>query len=103
MLSIKSIALVLLTGLAALVATSDRAGAVPAGHSCGGFVGYVCNKGLWCEPPAGVCTPLFGTCVQVRPICPRIYRPVCGCDGKTYSNDCVRRARRVAKSHDGAC
>jgi len=39
----------------------------------------------------GACpTPRIGRCIQR---CPRIYRPVCGSDGKTYSNICVMRVQ----------
>jgi hypothetical protein len=104
----KSVALALTFLLGVFILLENQAHAVAVGQPCGAATGAVCDKGLWCEPPTGKCGATTGVCVAVPRFClarkkSKSFRPVCGCNSKTYSSDCFRRADKVAKSRDGKC
>ncbi len=44
-----------------------------------------------------------GRCVVQTQICTREYRPVCGCDGKTYSTECIANSNGVSAAYQGVC
>ena len=73
--------------------------------SCGGIIGLPCDEGQLCEFEADTCNIAdnMGQCVDVPQACPDVWLPVCGCDGKTYGNDCERQAAAAQLAHDGAC
>jgi hypothetical protein len=45
----------------------------------------------------------FGVCTKIPTVCPSLWAPVCGCDGKTYGNDCARQVASMSKAADGEC
>ena len=88
-----------------LVPTAASAAGAGPGQTCGGFAGIKCNRGLFCQKPPGTCffADMSGTCERVPRFCPHVVMPVCGCDNKTYNNDCERQRAGVSKNHDGKC
>ena len=95
--------LVSLAALALLIAAPSGANAV--GQTCGGIFPLPCGPGEFCQFKVGVCGKgdQQGTCARIPQVCTRIFKPVCGCDGKTYGNDCERQAAEVSKLHNGKC
>lgn len=81
------------------------------GASCGGFTvsgSPGCNEGLFCNYTAEAqcgAADQPGVCLAIADfaICPKVIKPVCGCDGNTYTNGCIARGQGVSVAKAGAC
>jgi hypothetical protein len=75
------------------------------GQMCGGIAGIQCAEGLACKFPTNQCqvADLAGKCVKVAATCPKKGPKVCGCDDKTYANQCELLKAGVHEKHKGAC
>ena len=61
-----------------------------------------CGAGKFCAAATGQCSGQ-GQCAVRPQVCPAIYGPICGCDGKDYGNECEANSAGVVMSKGGSC
>jgi hypothetical protein len=86
--------------------------AAKEGEMCDGIAAIQCDKGMFCEHPAGECgigADRSGKCEKKPGACTeegpdkKQFAPVCACGGKNFPSDCERKAAGAQKDHDGPC
>jgi Kazal-type serine protease inhibitor domain len=95
--------------VAALDAPEWLAGIDQADAAAPAGAGSACSTNPQCKDRKQYCAKAAGDCkgkgeCKARPdVCTEIFKPVCGCNGKTFSNECFAAAAGVNVKSEGAC
>lgn len=81
------------------VTVAGKGECAPAPQDCTVGGDNTCGKGKFC---AGPCAGK-GQCAMQPEMCIMLYKPVCGCDGKTYGNSCSAASSGMNVAADGEC
>jgi hypothetical protein len=79
-------------------AETERGDAMPA-DAC--KTAEDCGDGYYCDRRQRL--DAYGTCLARPTVCPKDQRPVCGSDGISYYNDCLRKQRGVSFAQPEEC
>lgn len=79
----------------------------PGDRVCGGMMGGTCGvQGEFCyrtvEAQCGAADQT-GVCRPRPQFCTQDYAPVCGCNGRTFSNECAANASGISAAYRGPC
>lgn len=83
-----------------LVLGAGLAAGVGAEAAC--VVDADCGEARMCVRPVGRCGGA-GACDDRLALCPNVFAPACGCDGRSYVNECAARHDGGGTVHAGAC
>ena len=61
-----------------------------------------CPPSFYCAASNGGCSG-EGICTPIPRICTKEMHVVCGCNGKTFANNCLAAAAGTGIQHDGSC